>query len=64
MLSISSIYKVKTPKLVIPFTGKLTKELNKRQNYNKLYKKPYQIQQKLPTTKNTSDEISRQTERE
>jgi len=64
MLSVSKMYKVKTPKLAIPFTGKLTKELNKRQNYNKLHKEPQSIQQKLPTTKNTSDEISRQSEQE
>ena len=64
MLSVSNFYKAKHPKLVLPFTGKLTKELNKRQNYNKLHRKPKQVERKLPTIKNTSDQISRQSEQE
>jgi len=62
MLSVSKFYKVKLPKIKAPFTGKNTQELNKRQNYHKLHKKPQEIQQKLPTPKNTADELSRQTE--
>lgn len=62
MLSISKLYKVKLPKFQNPYTGKNTQELNKRQNYYNLHKKPQETEQKLPTPKNTADELSRQSE--
>jgi len=56
-ISVSNFYKVKLPKIVSPFTGKLTKELNKRQKYNNFYKKPKLVQKTLPTIKNVSDQL-------
>ena len=49
------------PKLPNMFTGKVTKELNKRQSYNKLYKKPYHLQKHLPSANNTQTVLNKLT---
>ena len=59
MISTNHLYKTTLPKIPNVYTGKNTKELNKRQNYNNLHKKPELLKNKLPTPKNTEDEFSR-----
>lgn len=59
MISMRKSFKVKIPRLKIPFTGKLTQELNKRQTYNRLYKKPQELQRRLPSAKNTEAQLSK-----
>ena len=50
MLSVKQLYVPSLVKPVIPYSGKLTKELNKR-NRAKLHKKPTELQNHLPTGK-------------
>ncbi len=60
MLSLSNLYKLKLPSSTDSlYTGKVTKELNKRQNYSNLHKKPEELKNKLPTPKNTQDQIAK-----
>lgn len=59
MISTSKLYSTITPKLPNVYTGKKTQELNKRQNYNKLHKKPEGIKDRLPTANNTEEDLIR-----
>jgi len=59
MISTTHLFKRTSPALPNIYTGKKTQELNKRQNYNRLHKKPQAIEDRLPTAKNTQDVISR-----
>ena len=58
MISTNHLYKTTLPKIPNVYTGKNTKELNKRQSYYKLHKKPELLKNRLPTPKNTNDLIS------
>lgn len=50
MVSVRSLYVPSLVKPVIPYTGKLTKELNKR-NQAKLKRKPKELENHLPSGK-------------
>lgn len=40
MVSVKHLFVINKPKSNLPYVGKMTKELNNRQKYNKFYKKP------------------------
>jgi hypothetical protein len=52
MISVSSIYKPRLPKINLPYTGSNVKELNSRAKAQ-LHAKSKQLQNQLPTPQNT-----------
>jgi len=58
MVSTNQLYTTRMPRMPNVYTGKNTQEMNKRQNYNRLHKKPTEIQKRLPAVKNTKDQIA------